>query len=363
MTGVIHVITTIERGGAEKQLLILAKSQFEAGKNVTIVPLKGKLDLLNEFIAVGAQVNIDLSGLGYLKQVMKFRKLAGHSKSIIHAHLPRAEMVVALSTKRNAFLISRHNSEPFYPGAPKLISIFLSRFVVSKAAGCIAISKTVLDFLIDSRELSKRSRAWVIYYGFEQTRTIQRSKSVGMNYPHDSRSLTFGTISRLVPQKDLPTLLQGFALFQAKNPGATLKIAGEGYLLDELSKMTHELGITNSVSFLGKIANIEQFLSTLDVFILTSVYEGFGMVLLEAMNANLPILASNISAIPEVLGKDHPGLVPVSSPWILAKFMESLKDNSLRKVNSNFGFTRLRSFEVQSMELKISHVYKFCRTN
>lgn len=363
MTGVIHVITTIERGGAEKQLLILAKAQIDAGKNVIIIPLKGKFELLPDFEAVGAQVNIDLSGLNYLSQVKLFRKLTHRSNDVIHAHLPRAELVVAMSARRNAFLISRHNSEPFYPGAPKLISVFLSRFVAFRAAGCIAISQTVLDYLKSSQELSKRSKSWVIYYGFKQTSPNPKKPMDHLSDVRDSESLVFGTISRLVPQKDIPTLLQGFALFQRENPGAVLKIAGEGYLLQELSEMSNKLGIANSVYFLGKIADVDEFLSTLDIFVLTSIYEGFGMVLLEAMSANLPILASNISAIPEVLGEDHPGLVPVSSPWLLAKYMELIKEESARESNANFGHLRLKAFDVKSMESEISQVYKFCNTS
>lgn len=88
-----------------------------------------------------------------------------------------------------------------------------------------------------------------------------------------------------------------------------LEIVGAGSLLGELTTMTKDLGLTNSVSFLGRTDDVEGFISSLDLFVLTSKFEGFGMVLLEAMSTGCKIVAARNSAIPEVLGEDGAGLM------------------------------------------------------
>jgi glycosyltransferase involved in cell wall biosynthesis len=94
----------------------------------------------------------------------------------------------------------------------------------------------------------------------------------------------------------------------------SLQIVGVGPLLVELKSLASELGIQGSIVWLGQTPKIEDFYRTLDFFVLTSDYEGFGLVLLEAMNAGVPVIARNISAIPEVLGSDHPGLINSDDP-------------------------------------------------
>jgi glycosyltransferase involved in cell wall biosynthesis len=91
-------------------------------------------------------------------------------------------------------------------------------------------------------------------------------------------------------------------------PSATLQIIGDGPLRRKLEELTINLNLTTDVTFIGRTTNVQQYLSDWDIFVLTSKYEGFGLVLLEAMSLNVPIVASNNSAIPEVLGEDFPGL-------------------------------------------------------
>jgi glycosyltransferase involved in cell wall biosynthesis len=96
-------------------------------------------------------------------------------------------------------------------------------------------------------------------------------------------------------------LLEAFSLFLKAVPGAELVIVGVGPLEAELKKMTLGLGIENRVRWLGKRSDVPAVMKSFDVFALTSIYEGFGLVLLEAMAAGIPVVASRVSAIPEVL--------------------------------------------------------------
>jgi len=149
----IHLITTIEFGGAEKQLLILARNQIKQGLEVEVFYLKGKPELKTKFEDLGVKVNSLLVDQPFIFQVTKFRKLIRRNKSFVHAHLPQAELVAALACNKKKFIISRHNFEPFWPNKPKLVSVLLSRFVTSRAYSGIAISKAIKNYLLSAKEV------------------------------------------------------------------------------------------------------------------------------------------------------------------------------------------------------------------
>jgi hypothetical protein len=131
-TPILHVITTIDRGGAENQLLVLAKYQVKNGKKVSIVFLKGKSELESQFLEIGATVINSIANKALVYQLIFLRNFFKSNNAIVHAHLPRAELLSALSIKKQKFFVTRHNAEPFFPKAPKILSILLSRFVTSR---------------------------------------------------------------------------------------------------------------------------------------------------------------------------------------------------------------------------------------
>ena len=95
-------------------------------------------------------------GLSFLEQIAALRKKA-KLDVIVHAHLPRAELLCAVALKKSSFIVTRHNSEPFFLKGGKWFSIILSRFVFMKAFVCIPISRTVLEFLKTSREMDNKT--------------------------------------------------------------------------------------------------------------------------------------------------------------------------------------------------------------
>jgi len=220
---IYHVITTISRGGAENQLLTLARRQFLNGDIVNVIFLKAAPDLLYAFKESGINVVDVLAGKSFLKQVRIFSKLILPPGTVVHAHLPRAELLCFLSRKRNSYLISRHNSEAFFPKAPTKFSSYLSRKVIGNASQVIAISAAVKNFIISSREIYQKDlgKLTVIYYG--AAGEFQEKK---VRMKQDAETIILGTAARLTEQKDIPTLIRGFKIILLTYPGARLRIAG-----------------------------------------------------------------------------------------------------------------------------------------
>ena len=301
---VTHLITTIERGGAEKQLLTLTSEQVKSGLKVEVFFLKGKPDLKYEFEESGVKVNNLLVGKSFLKQIFLLSKQLRKNPSPIHAHLPKSELLAAIVVSNKYFVFSRHNSEPFWPGGPRTISNLLSRYVCKRASQGIAISHAVKNYLIKRGEIPSGYTIDVVYYGFQKDSSTNSEglKSITNLMTSQSSNFKIGTIGRLVPQKDYPTLLNAFSNVLKTVPNIELYVVGEGYLQKDLIELGKSLGINDKVHWLGKTEYTKEFLSRLDLFILPSKFEGFGLVLLEAMVAKKPIIAANNSAIPEVLG-------------------------------------------------------------
>lgn len=358
MKPVLHIITTICRGGAENQLLTLIREQVSTGRKVSLIFLKDQPELLGELRRMGVEVHSEFSRLSPLAQVVSIRKFLKGKEVLVHGHLPRAELIAALAKRGNALVVTRHNAEKFFPSAPKFLSSALSRYVIRRANATIAISQSVSDFLYENKELPKDVKPVVIYYGYQSNSQHADLKKLRESLNIPLGAIVIGTVARLTTQKDLPTLLHAFASLES-NDNLRLLMVGDGPLRNELKSMAIELDIQDQVIWAGRTDKVFAHLSLMDVFVLTSTYEGFGLVLLEALEAHLPVIASNVSAIPEVLGLSYPGLVePGNYRAFAEKISEFILQDSVDKERiENTGQNRLAFFSAAKMRQKIDEVY------
>ena len=117
-----------------------------------------------------------------------------------------------------------------------------------------------------------------------------------------AQAFIVGNVGRLHPDKDQATLIQGFAKALPQLPaGSQLVIMGKGRLEHDLKAQANELGIAAQVNFLGQVPDARRFFRAFDVFALSSDHEPFGMVLLEAMAAGVPLLATACGGAKEVV--------------------------------------------------------------
>ena len=357
---VTHLITTIERGGAEKQLLTLTSEQVQSGLKVVVLYLKGKPDLRNELKESGVEVNDLLVGKSFFKQIFLLSKYLRKNPSPVHAHLPKSELLAAVVIAKKYFVFSRHNAEPFWPSGPRIISNLLSEYVCKRASQGIAISNAVKSYLIKRGEIPTGYIIDVVYYGFQKDISTNAA-GLGLitNIMNgQSSNYKIGTIGRLVPQKDYPTLFNAFSNVLKSMPNIDLYVVGEGYLQKDLIELSKSLGIKDKIHWLGKTEYIKEFLSKIDLFILPSKYEGFGLVLLEAMVAKKPIVAANNSAIPEVLGKTYEGLFSTGDVKALVKQIKTaISDNNFSERLVQSYSSQLELFDPSKMNINIKNIY------
>jgi len=356
---IIHIITTIELGGAEKQLLTLVKSQVMTGNEVEVIYLKGNPDLLQDFSVIGANVNKILIGVSSLKQIIYLRKYLSKGNLIIHAHLPQAEIYAAICKSTNKLIISRHVAARFIPRSNLLISCLASLFCSFRADEVIAISNAVKKYLQDSYEIFPTRRIHVVLYAFNwhSRKELDRKNENRKEFGIPDTVFVLGTVARIVEQKDFPTLLKAFKEIQRQNRDSFLVIAGVGKMGSKMKILAEDLGISDHVLWLGRVRNIENLLKAIDIFILTTKYEGFGLVLLESMNADIPIVASNNSSVPEVLGIDYPHLIKTGDVAGFVSAVNLLMEDDARATAITHLSGRKHLFTPERLEFEISRIY------
>jgi glycosyltransferase involved in cell wall biosynthesis len=213
----------------------------------------------------------------------------------------------------------------------------------------------VKRILISNREVARPSRITRVYYGFD--RDLFLSSSSASLQQRADMTITIGTVARLAPEKNLSILIKAFAAFSMEFENSKLVIVGTGPLEQQLKVEADKLGVFEKISFLGKRSDILDILRSLNVFVLASRFEGFGMVLLEAMSAGIRIVGAENSAIVEVLGIDGAGeLFNTDSDADLKEKIKTVLNKNLGVIQ-NAQQQRLAIFSAVHMEKEIYQIY------
>lgn len=280
---------------------------------------------------------------------------------MIHGHLPRAQIVTALaSTKSQVVICSRHDEDPFFPAGHRIVSKLLFKIVDLKTEIWIAISKSVKIKMISYKEIPHNQDIEVAHYGYKgNNNELDESLVIELKkrYKLEEDYFVIGCVARLVWQKDHSTLLKSFQIYKLSNPRAKLLLIGDGPMRRQLMEQSTKLGIEDSVVFTGKVSSVREHLRLLNVFVLPSQTEGFGLVLLEAMEMNLPIIGSNTSAIPEVVGASGLLFEP-GNELDLAEKIHKLETLETQKTYSALSRKRLTEFTPEIMWSRIGQIYE-----
>jgi glycosyltransferase involved in cell wall biosynthesis len=231
------------------------------------------------------------------------RAIRAERPELVHTHLVHGDVygAIAAGALRVPYLSTRHNDDRYLLGAFR----YVDRAFAHGARRLIAISDAVRSFLEAAGHPPEK--LVTIRYGLDELPAARSEVN-----PTDAGIPAGGplavAIGRLIEQKDHTTLLRAFARVHAERPDARLAILGSGPLEAELRALVRELELDDVVALPGR-TDIRDWLERADIFVHTSRWEGFGIVLLEAMLASLPIVATRISAVPEVVVDGETGLL------------------------------------------------------
>ena len=359
---IAHVIKVTRISGAERHLLILLDGLRQRGLDARLIILVERNEPMREMVAAAKARGIPVQsipiGRDYdLPLLWRLRRALRHIKpDIVHTHLIHADLYGCVSAKLagvGAVVSSRHLDDAFrYRARWRRVNRRLWRMI---DAG-IAISAAMKQFAL-TIEAAPAPKVSVVLYGMDfkwlSDEAIDAARlrlRAELKMAADAQLL--GMACRLVEQKGIPYALEAMRRIRSDFPRAHLVIAGDGEQASELRRLASRLGIADRVHWLGWRADAADLMAALDVFLLPSLREGFGLVLLEAMSRRLPIVASHVGAIPEIVIDGETGiLVEPRNVDELAKAMTRLlNDRALRKYMGLLGAARLEEhFSVERM--------------
>jgi glycosyltransferase involved in cell wall biosynthesis len=366
---VLHAITTINRGGAENHLFALVQEQVTRGLLVEVAYLKGDGYWASALENLGVRVyNLGLHRYGDPAPIFRLRDVVRRtSPDVIHAHMPPAELYVRVALigfRRIPLVITKHNDEPFYRGVGHSL---MGGWVASRAARIIAISEAVRRYVIGPSLHCSPEKTTTVHYGLDaepyEVVTAREAAAVRAQWSVAPSELLIGTLARMVPQKALHILIEAFRIFTLhEQTRAKLVLVGAGPLESDLRQQVERSGIADRVIWAGRRNDVPAVMTAIDIFALSSTYEGFGLVLLEAMAAKKPIVASRVSAIPEVVEDERTGLlVEPGRPELLAEALRILQDPGRREQLGKAGYQRLKTrFGLQQMADRVFEIYEDC---
>lgn len=299
-------------------------------------------------------------------------KIIGNNVDLIHAHFAYVAGFVATRISSNLgkpFMVTLHG----YDAAtipeinygilldPRLRRIV--KYVLDEAEMIITVSEDLKRRALSLG--SYQNKIQVIYHGTDPQKfrfTKNGRREIREKYGLKGDETVIFTLSYHVPRKNISMLIEAFKDVYSARSNVKLIIGGEGPETSKLKKLTKELNLKESVIFTGVIKEKEKikYYSAADIFALTSLYEGFGIVLIEAMSAKRPIIATFAGGIPEVVVNNEAGfLVPTKSKEKLVDVLLKLIDNEeLRKKFGENGRKRvLKYFTIDRMISNHRDVY------
>ena len=299
---VLHIHRIGGIGGSERHLLTLLPALAERGVDVRFLGLDDPSRapdpfyeaLTVPFERVPAPRDLDLA-------LARRVRRAARGADLVHTHLVHADVYGALGARR--LVSTKHNDDPFRAGSFRYVERALAR----RAARIIAITHALARFQIERVGLPA-DKVEVIHYGLDDLPGAWGTNPADP-VPPDARVLL--CVCRLEPQKGVDVAIR--ALEQI--PDAHLVVLGEGPERPRLESLARTLRAP--VYMPGRVPDVAAWLRRADVLVHPVRWEGFGLAVLEAMLAGLPVVASNVSSLPELLG-DAGLLVPPDDPSALA---------------------------------------------
>lgn len=351
---IIQIIPQFSVGGAEIMCETLSYALQALGHQVIVVSLYDYRSVITERLEgagldvryLGKKRGVDVAVLSRLRKLFRSER-----PDAVHSHLYASEYVVPAAVMAGI----KHRVHTLHSIAQKengragrlLNRVFFRCF----GAVPVALSDLVRDTVIEEYGL-KKEKIPVILNGIDLSK-CQEKTSYAQEGP-----FTVLHVGRFVETKNQLGLLRAFSLFHAAHPDSELHLIGEGELQAAAEQYVAENGMADCVRFLGLQGAVHGFLHRADVFVLPSLYEGVPMTLIEAMGSGLPIVASAVGGVPNMLDESCAMLVQPEEQAIADALTAYYEDEQLRRRHGEAAKRRSPDFSDLKMAANYVEVYQ-----
>lgn len=356
----LFVITGLGLGGAERQLCILADKFYQRGYDVMIVSLNGETVVRPEEKNIKiVNLNLKKDPFSFLKVLFQCRTIIKrYQPSIVHSHMFHANILmrmVGLLFKKNYNLICTAHSK----NEGGALRMFIYRLTDHLADVSTNVSEEALNEFIRKKAFSKY-KSQVIYNGIDVDKfnfNSETRNSLRKQLQISDNDQVILAVGRLTAAKDYPNLINAFNLLP---DFFKLIIIGEGELRYDIEKHIEHLNLKSRVTLLGSIRTVHDYYSACDLFVLSSEWEGFGLVVAEAMACKCIAVCTDAGGVKEVLGNPQ-YVVPVSNHKALSeKILEisKLSEEQKKLIGCQNRIHIIKNFAITSVVDRWLSIYK-----
>ena len=329
----MHVVPALEVGGAE---VLLRDSLLHYDRSVlapTVCSMRDKGPIGREIESEGTEVialgvkghRIKWSSVFALARIIRERGI-----DIVHTHLypaNRSGRIAAMLARTPCIIASVHNQ--YCHRQKPLKRRLLNNLLARGTDAIVAVSEAVKADIVHFDHVAPK-KIVVIPNGIDVAAISVGDRAharLSLGIPQDARVI--GSVGRLIDQKGHMYLIEALALIKDTHPKARVLIVGEGPLRGELEALAGSLGVAERVTFAGVRRDIPDMLAAMDAFAMPSLWEGFGIALIEAMVAGVPVVATSIPPFQEIItDREDALIVPIEDAGALASAMELLLDDA-----------------------------------
>ena len=385
MAKILHIITRLDMGGSAQNTLLTCLGLSEKKYEVILaggLSLESKMTDLEQR-SVDRQIEKAKEGgvrvipiaslvrkidpVNDIKAFFSILLLIIREKPfLVHTHTSKAGILGRLAAKICCVPIIIHTPHGhvffghFRPFVSKLY-LLIEKFFALFTDRVVALTEGERKDYIEL-SVAKPEKIVTIHSGVEidrfkdsQVNIEKKKKSLGLNL----QSLVVGTVGWLLPIKGPMILLKAMDRVWQKYPDVQLVYVGKGELQETLHTQALQRGLSDRVKFLGWRDDVHEIMPVFDLFVLPSLNEGMGRVLVEAMAAGKPVVASKVGGIPDLVKDGKNGLLvePGDIDGLSFAIQELLSDKKIRDEMGEKGKNMAQSFSVEKMIEKINDLY------
>ena len=342
---ILNIITRLEHGGAPIALLDTVERMDRARYEIHVATGRTE-DPEKEMIPYARSRGVQVMVIPSLVRDVRpwrdlvalfslMRVIARGRYDIVHTHTSKAGFVGRLAARLcgvKGIVYSPHGTilEGYFGGATTRLFVASDRIAAGFTDRIVGLTRREVEQYLEAG-IGRPDQYTFIYNGidvdgFAARRVDRERKRTELGLPRDA--YVGITVGRLVPVKGQRYLIEAAARIGDRIPPLMILLAGDGPLRPELEQHAASMGVEDKVRFLGTRQDIPELLSCADVFVLPSLNEGLGLVLVEAMAMGVPCVATAVGGVPEVVADDVTGiLVPPRDPRALADAVVRLADD------------------------------------
>ena len=369
---ILHVITHLPIGGAQDNTLytveLLDKEKYD-------ISLCCNLD--GELVERAKKVEaIKIFDIPFLcREVSPYRDIRAFLSlyklfkeedfTIIHTHSSKAGLLARLAAVLNKTPIVIHTIHgfafnDFMNGPKKNFFIYLEKLLAKWTDVIITVSnlnkKKIIDLNIAHENKIKNIYSGIDLSLFTNKRDDEFRKELNLENDH----LLLGSVGRLSNQKDPITMIEAFGIISKPFPNAHLALVGDGELKGKILEKIDQLKLNDRIHLTGNKNNPWSVYHSIDLFIMSSIYEGLGRSITEALSCGVPVVCTDVEGVPEIVRDNITGILvrPKDSNKLADAIIRTLNDMETAKKMAEEGRRFVNdNFDVNKMVNDIDSLY------